>query len=301
MNIKTIIGACLCVLSPLVFSQVNEKDLSPDSQRLLEQLKLQIKSTLLAISETEEKAGNNFESFTFNWESPAQKSVHLGIVIEAEKEDGVRVLSVSPGSLAEKIGIKSGDIMTEINNIRINKHTFESAVNTLQLLTVGQNLRLKIDRGSSTQTIETEVTGRFMPSMKLEIGTEDFSHNRLASAENDIPCGEVSVFFSPPRSKGIYEASFKKIDDNEVSFKRNSYKLNVGKHTLVLKELIDDPYISMRLPSVRQSLELEIDVKPDEVYYIGARVTPNKLSRAIKDYWQPVIWKVQKKKCHFEY
>jgi len=68
---------------------------------------------------------------------------------------GVQVSAIKPGSLFEKVGIEEGDVITELNGIRIDSP--EQSAKILLELTRSQNLTLQVNGQSGTRTLNAEV------------------------------------------------------------------------------------------------------------------------------------------------
>ncbi|WP_168204201.1 PDZ domain-containing protein [Aliikangiella coralliicola] len=290
-------------------------EFTPESQLLLNQLEGQIKGTVLAITENERKAGRNIDDFYFAIELPAQQQASLGMVLDVENvEQGYSVLSVAPGSLAEKININRGDKIVAINDIEVEATSSNAALEQLQQLTPGQELRLAFNRNGNIKQAVVEMAGDYIPGIKLEIGSQpvfktallseagDDSENNSQNADDksmldENACGEVSVFFRPPETKDIYPAFINTIDDRGVIRTRHSFRLSPGKHIIKLHELITDPFLR-RTRGMQKAKPIEIDVKPNMTYYLGAKFIRAKRSRVFKElYWEPVIWRTSEREC----
>src|SRR5262245_35696040 len=68
---------------------------------------------------------------------------------------GVQVSAIKPGSLFEKVGIEEGDVITELNGIRIDSP--EQSAKILLELTRSQSLTLQVNGQSGTRTLNAEV------------------------------------------------------------------------------------------------------------------------------------------------
>jgi hypothetical protein len=287
-------------LTQLSFAQSNiaqsttVSKITPESEQLVEQLKQQIKSTVSAITELENNAGNSIKNIHIQVDLPAKQSPNLGIVLDLDGEpQGYKVLSVTPGSLADSLNINPGDIITAINATTVTPNNKRKAFAELENSLPGDTLRLELNKKGSINVIETKVTGRYVPSIKLEIGSQPSSNASAQTEEaNENACGTVSVFFTPPETQRLYSAYVTKIDDNSVISKKESFRLKPGKHTVYLHELIDDPFFKRRHRGIQRSKPIEIDVKANTTYYLAAKFIKDKAFKQRKgEYWEPVIWK----------
>jgi len=304
--IKFFVAVVSVILSISVQANSETKQYTTESTKLLSQLQEQIRVTLLAVSNNERIAGKNMYDFHYLFSLPAQEVTYLGLILELDNADnGYEVLSVTPGSTADKLAIKSREHILKINDLTINNSTAESSLRLLNDLKPGEVLNLTVKSKKGERELTTKLTGQFIPKISLEIGSD----NKMAAMEtaslnsNNTAsgvCGKVSAFFNPPEAKEIYPASFYKIDDGHLNKNRNSFKLPVGKHTISLHEHIDDKNFSKkgRGRGYRKDKSIEIDVKENTTYYIGAKfIRKNKLKILKDEYWTPIVWKVSNKEC----
>lgn len=91
----------------------------------------------------------------------------LGIVGENLTEElgnywdipvGIMVVQVQPGSSAEVAGIKQGDVILEFDGQRIS--TMEELKAALLEKKVGDQVKIKIARGSQKATVEVKLQGK---------------------------------------------------------------------------------------------------------------------------------------------
>jgi hypothetical protein len=305
--IKFFVAVVSVILSISVQANSETKQYTSESTKLLSQLQEQIRATLLAVSNNEKIAGKSMHDFHYLFSLPAQEITYLGLILELDNADnGYEVLSVTPGSTADKLAIKSRDHILKINDLTINNSTAESSLRLLNDLKPGDLLNLTVKSKKGERKLTTKLIGQFMPKISLEIGSD----NKLAAIEtaslnsNNMSsgvCGKVSVFFNPPAAKEIYPALFYKIDDGYLNKNKKSFKLPVGKHTISLHEYIDDKNFNRkgRGRGVRKDKSIEIDVKENTTYYIGAKFNrKNKLKRVEDEYWTPIVWKESNRECN---
>lgn len=291
-------GMFLCIfVSTGLLAAESVKDYSAESQLLLKDLQAHIQGTMLAVAESERKAGNNIKDFYYSNEVPAYLDSNLGLVLDVDNlTTGYKVLSITPGSTAEESNISVGDLILAIDDIGINQSTNTKVLEKLQQLTPGSTLKLKLSRQGKVSQINMLVKGRYVPAVRLEIGSKIPPTEALDST---IPaCGQVSVFFHPPASKDIYPARIHQIDDENYSRIRHSFRLTPGKHIIKLHELISDPSLTRRGRGIRRAKAIEINVEADTIYYLGAQFVRSKKYSMVKEkYWEPVIWKSEQKQC----
>ncbi len=308
------------ILFLLIFTQTSAEQpnqssmITPESEQLVKGLQQQLKSTIAAITEIESNAGNSVKDLYFQVSLPAKQSPNLGLVLDIDSNSaGYKILSVTPGSYADKLNLEPGHLIIAINDIQVDSSEKRRAFSELENSIAGDLLRLTIDKNGKTETVESIVIGRYTPSIKLEIGAEstEASIDDIAGADK-AGCGRVSIFFTPPRSKQFYNAAIVKIDDKNVRSPRDTYRLKPGKHTIYLQEFIDDFLFIRRFRSTQTAnlsdwfnrsnrrynrfngvaKSIEIDIKPNTTYNLAAKFNKDKqFKQRSGEYWEPVIWR----------
>ena len=299
---KQVIRQLMCTL-PIVWFAVfsfsaSSKEMSAESQQLVDELKDHLQSTLLAISEIESNAGNSASEIYFSLDMPAQQLTNFGLVLDLEDaESGFSVLSVTLGSEADRAGIVAGDKLLKIDNLVIDSSSKEQAIDALQSINVGKTVRFQVKGESGTRDIETKIAGTYIPSIKLEIGSESEPAAEINEAVSDSTCGEVSVFFRPPETRKLYPAYVSSINGNGVLRVKKSFRLKPGKYQFKLHELIDDPFFTRRSRRMQKAKILELEIKPNMRYDLAARFISEKKLSLRDDFWEPVVWRSREQKC----
>ncbi len=288
------------VIAASLFSwQTQAAEISSESEQLIKDLQQKIQSTVAAIAEIENSSGNSAKDLHILIDLPAKYSPNLGMVLDLESIDnGYKVLSITPGSLAANLNVAPGDLITTINGISIEGSNKRKAFEQLENVLPGDRLELQLNKNGKAAKISTLVKGRYSPSVKLEIGTEPSATAIDTPDETELAneCGTVSVFFTPPETKRLYSAYVSKINDRGVIRSKESFRLKPGKHTIYLHELIDDPFFKRRHRGLQRAKPLEIDVKANTTYYLAAKFIKDKAFKQRKgEYWEPVIWKETQK------
>lgn len=300
----------LLIVFSLSISIAGAADLTPASEQLIDDLKVNIQNTLIAIGENEKRAGKRPEDVYFFLNLPAQQLTNLGIVLDVDNPTtGYSVLAVSPGSEAEALGIAVGSKIVQINDIVISQSSAENALQQLQDLTAGEKVTLVIENNNMTKKIETNLNGQYVPEVRLEVGSYAEADRSLLSAysneiseEMENACGRISVFFRPPEARDLFPAFVNKIDDKNVISSRNTFRLPPGKHVIKIHELIIDPFLMGRRHTRQKSKTIEIDVKPNFTYHLAAKFLREYATKTIREegFWEPVVWKVSQDKCELQ-
>ncbi len=299
------------LLSALVANDIfaSAHQYSEKSQVLLEQLQQDIKGTLLAIAENESKEGKSLEDFYFAIDMPASQSTNLGFILDLnDYEQGYNILSVSPGSTAERLSLKQGDRLFGLNKMKLDDKNTKNAIHQLGQITAGQEIDLEIISDGKRKKIHTQVIGQFIPSIKLEIGTFSIDNvTQVTKSDMKTPlsdggtgqCGRISIFFHPPETKDIYPAMIYKIDDNHRTKNWHGFRLPIGKHTIYLHEYIRNPGFPIHRGGIQRAKPIEINIEANKTYHLGAFFNRKfRLKGARGKYWKPIVWKVSENKCN---
>lgn len=298
--VKTLVIYLLATAT--VIAAQGSSNLTPESQQLLSQLETQIKGTLLAVAENENRAGRNMDKFYYLVDLPAKQQANLGLVVDVnDVEKGYSVISVTPGSAADEVKITAGDRIVAINQLTINSSNHDKALMQLHDISPGKKLRLALADKDTTRDVELQVKGDYLPGIRLEVGNQPAlveSYQVASNEENSEACGEVSVFFQPPATRDLYSAYIHKIDDKPMMRHRHSFRLPPGKHRIYLHELISDPFLTRRKSGLQKAKFIDVDIKPDTTYYFAAKFYRAKKFRTFKEeYWEPVIWRTKERPC----
>ena len=289
--------------------------LTAESQQLLQQLSEQIKGTVIAIGQNEIKAGKKAEDIYIALDFPAEKEAKLGLVLDLEDaSSGYRVLSTTPGGFAEQLSIEAGDVITHVNDTEVSDSNNQKLLENIQMLAPGERIKLAVNRNGQLHDFDAQLTGRYIPEIKLEVGaplsmeagvangtTKNPDENEDASQENTgNQCGRVSVFFRPPETRDLYPAKISKIDGESHLIGKSTFRLAPGKHEIKLHERITYRHLR-RKKGIQKAKPLEIDIKPNTNYYLAAKFIRNKRMKMVKEeYWEPVVWKTTERKCELD-
>ena len=93
-----------------------ESSYTKESKQILQQLQEHIESTLRRVADIEAQAGNKTDAYFYSVSEPARnEDIYIGLIMDEEPGlKGYRVLSVTPGGLAEKLQISEGDVILSI-------------------------------------------------------------------------------------------------------------------------------------------------------------------------------------------
>lgn len=225
----------------------------------------------------------------------ASTDYELGAVLDVRQagNDGVRVLAVTPGGTADRIGLRAGDQLHAINGQSLARAGNPRATLAQALQDSGGRLRLDLSRDGTPLQLSGSADARPVASM-------------------GGGCGYVTETTPTPRvSEDIHQAEITQINGRSTPlWTVNRHQLDAGRHVLVVAERIKPHRLSnvqnhqislmKRREQARAYKALVVDIEPDTVYSIGARLHRDRLDNAsIRDnaYWEPVIWQERAARC----
>lgn len=220
-----------------------------------------------------------------------QSSWSLGAVVDVRPGgDGGRVMAITPGGAAERLGLREGDRVLSVNGRAIGGEGDASALEGALQASDGR-LRIEAVRNGEPLVLS---------------GAAD-----PGAAADGAGCGYVATSGGTPRlSENVYPVRVFDIDGNGTPLASGSHELAAGTHVLLVEELVDrhrlDPWQRDRRDRMRERLgpraakALVVEVAADTRYRIGARLLPGRLdSRGIgsNGFWEPVVWETEPARC----
>jgi len=231
-------------------------------------------------------------------ERPARVRYELGAVVDARPDDGglPRVMAVTPGRAAARMGLAAGDRLLAINDAALGAGS-DAATLLREAVESGEGLlRFSVQRGAERVELSGHVDRISIPAYRLEIAAE-------APVEG---CARVSVFLTPPVSQKLYPALLHEIDGRLPGpLDGTVFRVSPGRHVLKISELIDgtrfDAFENRRRGQLMRQERfkyLEIDAKPNTTYRLAVRFFPERTD-PIRDqaYWEPVVWQEVAETC----
>ncbi|HEX6833476.1 MAG TPA: PDZ domain-containing protein [Rudaea sp.] len=254
--------------------------------------------------------GSNPEQATLRVDEPAQRFNDLGLLVDStnaeRSRDGLRVLGVTPGSLGEHLGLRTGDVLVAINGTSLRglgadgdghalaARTLKSAVDGLP---DKAPVVLQVQRGGESVELRGTAQSLRLPAFYLQIGGA-----ALAPASDGGSCGRISTFDLAPPQQQLYRARVLLIDGvTPGTSEQHRYRVSAGPHKLLVAE--DIPSNQMGIGSFAQmrrdtSKTLDVNVEPGTTLMIAALLHRDRASEvAHGEYWDPVVWKVAQESC----
>jgi hypothetical protein len=268
--------------------------------------------------------GQHPEALHLRVEQPAQRVSDLGVLIDstsAERaRDGLRVLGTSPGSTAERLGLRPGDVLVGVNGTSLRNlgpdgegralaaSTLKSAVDRLPDATP---LQLDIEREGNLLALNAPVHSVLLPALSLEIGSAEMAaaaptaadaHAGTAAAEGG--CGRISTFDVSPPSDQQYHAKIITLDGTSPGPSgHETYRVSAGEHHLVVSEDIPTNFMGAGPIATWRSRNhsykpLTVVVKPGTTTMIAAQLHTDRVSEIGRGgYWDPVAWREVAEDC----
>jgi hypothetical protein len=236
-------------------------------------------------------------------QKPAQVRYELGAVIDVRsaQRSGLPVLALTPDGPAARMGLKVGDRLVSLNGLRLDGASPPAALLEQAMQRGDGRVTAEILRGSTPATLNGTADVVAVPAYRLEIGPD----------AKDT-CGFVTARTGTvPKTRNIFRADITTIDGRSTPLQSvNRHRLAVGRHVLVVQELIDTNRLSpsqlvqinkmKRFALAKAYKPLVVDVKPNMSYRIGARLLKDRLdTQSLRDnaYWEPVVWEEVAERC----
>lgn len=107
---------------------------------------------------------------------PNRVSTNIGIITDINDNEtkGIKVLSVSPYSIAAELGVESNDIITRVNQTDLTslsekKLSVKALKQAISNVAVDQNLTVNVNRKGISKTLSTSYDAINIPAYKLQI------------------------------------------------------------------------------------------------------------------------------------
>lgn len=242
----------------------------------------------------------------------ASPSAALGLLVDSADaqaaHDGLSVLGATPGSVADQIGLRPGDVIVDVNGVALanlgadanGRALAASTLNaTIAGLPASTPLRLRVLRGGATLALNAPPRANAASSSSTVA-----SGNAAIDPPTAGGCGRISTFDVAPRSQHLYRARILLLDGSTPGPTGTpSFRVTAGTHKLLVAEDIPTremgvgPIASLR--SRRDtSKTLTVTVKANVTALLAARLNTEKAADfADGGYWDPVVWREIPENC----
>jgi hypothetical protein len=261
--------------------------------------------------------GAHPEQLAINIDEPAQRTVNLGLLVDstsaANAHDGLRVLGSTPGSTAEQLGVRPGDVIVSVNGHSLRELGADERGRALAAATLRSDIdalppdaqvQLDVRRGGTMLALNGPLQSVQLPALHVMLGAAAMSATPAPTSDMG-GCGYISQLDIAPRQQSLFHATIEQIDGTTPGPRgAPRYRVAAGTHTLLVRE--DIP--TQRLKTVMtefaavnfrsQSKQLTIDVKPDTTVMIASHFKGNDSTDVSRGgYWDPVAWKEVAETC----
>lgn len=251
------------------------------------------------------------QEISLSVDSPAQRVSNLGLLVDSARDDGdgLRVLAVTPGGDAERMGLRAGDRLLALNGARLAGIGGAAAVlrRNIDELPNGSPLAFEAKRDGRVQTFSGKLSSVELPAMRLTIGAaaaNTASPGAVPPIAAARGCGRISDFDVAPRQQHLHGAKILSID-GEVPGPggSKSYQVTAGHHVLKIAEQIESRYLAFNDRLRNSGVEsrhktIEVDVEPNTTLFVAARLDDARRNEWRDGaYWEPVIWRTSPEAC----
>jgi hypothetical protein len=299
------------IAEPATLSAVNANAASP---ALVARVREELHDTLVRMA-TSGALGAHPEQLAFDVDTPAQRSINFGLLVDATSarnaQNGLRVLGTTPGSTAEQLGVRPGDVVTAVNGHSLrelgpdsNGRALAAATlkSSLEALPDGATVQLDVLRGGTALALNGPLQSLQLPALHVVLGAATTAATTPAPSASG--CGHISLQDLAPRQQQLFGAAILQVDGTSPGPRgANKYRVSAGTHELLVREQIP----TRRLTGVPELAALNfrgkpktlsVTVAPNTTLLIAAHFNEARAGEfATGGYWDPVVWKEVAETC----
>lgn len=257
--------------------------------------------------------GQHPEQVNLHLDEPAQRVTNLGILVDSTNadraRDGLHVLGATPGSTAEHLGLRPGDVIVAVNGTSLrglgadsDGHPLAAATlkATVEALPDAAPLQFDVERAGNALALNAPLQSVYLPALRMELGAAAMAN--ADATPSSAGCGRVSTYDVAPRGDHQYHALILLLDGVTPGPRggAETYRVAAGQHKLLVAEQIPTLQIGVGdMASMRRktSKEIEITVKPGFTSMIAAQLHVDKATQLNGGYWDPVVWREISESC----
>ncbi len=283
-----------------------------------ERVRTQLRATMAELIANGAFGNQSAHEISLDIDAPAQQVTDLGVLVDSSRvsADGLHVLGVTPGSAAERMGLRAGDVLLSANGTVLAGNGAAAAASlrsSVDHVPSGSTLALDIDRDGRSQTVAGSLNTVYVPAMRLHVGdavqvasnAPSAGGPAAAGAQAAAGCGRISDFDVAPRQQQLHAAKIIMIDGQTPGPSGSkSFRVAAGEHVVTVANLIESRYLPFndmqRNAGVSNShyKKMTINVTPDTTTLIAARLNSDKRNDWQHDaYWDPIAWKQVAETC----
>ena len=265
--------------------------------------------------------GQHPEQTSMRVELPARRVANLGALVDSTSaqnaRDGLHVLGATPGSAADRLGLRPGDVIVAVNGTSLrdlgaDEHGRALAASTLRsvidALPDSATVSLDVVRGGATLALNAPLQAVHVPAMRVELGDSATLGGASPGPGGDAMaavatgCGRISAFDVAPRGQRLYGVRILLIDGTTPGpFPTPSFRVAAGEHHVLVAENIPTRELGVgEIATLRRqtSKPLTVVVQPGRTAMVAAQLHPGNASDLSHGtYWDPVVWKQIDEPC----
>ena len=324
VQLRLVSWSLFCLLAMPVASAAVESDsgsltasATTGAQRLREELRL----LLMDLVQSGAFGDTPAQQISLTLDIPAGRTADLGVLVDSSSgesaDKGLLVLGTTPGSLASRLGLRSGDTLLALNGVSLVARGSDrsgaalaasSLRDVLAALADGAPLEFRISREGKQISIVGRMESVLIPSAHLQLGDAAKPASTMVESANvhvsATACGRISTFDNAPRQQQLHGATLIDIDSRQTPMSgQTSVRVSAGRHILKVGEKIDLRYLGFgqrlrdRGGSERYKT-ITVDVEADTTYFLAAKINAEHRNEWRDGlYWDPVIWSTSKENC----
>lgn len=173
----------LMIFMSLSAISAQAKNYSLNSMSLLDRQTGDINKTIEAIAQHEATIGNKVTELSYTISLPSQSITELGLVLDFDNsEKGLKVLSVTPSSYADKLLIKSNDYIVKVNGEIINSSSSKLALKKL-FNRPEKITEIAFKSAGIYQEVVIKLEALYLPEANLTLDQNNLSQQSLVQLE----------------------------------------------------------------------------------------------------------------------
>lgn len=280
---------------------------SKETQILLKMLEDKIVTTVREITYLQSQDNGNINDHHFDLSIAKKLDTNMGLVLDfVPQQKGYKVLSVSPGSPSDRIGIKPQDVILKINDIVANNKNRTLILENVRAPTPDKNITFQIKRNSALIAFSSVAKANLAPSFELDVGAYLLAeiYNKNKALSNEETCGFISVSSRPKKSLKLYPTSIIKINGERMKQKNYYIGASMSRQRIYPKTYRLSPgryEIDLLIPGRKsyKTTSFEIDIKANIQYHLAVDFIPENKKTGVNSQWKAVVWHEKKGACEF--
>ena len=269
--------------------------------------------------------GQHPDKVAVSLDEPARRVTSLGALVDSTSaqsaRDGLHVLGATPGSNADRLGLRPGDVIVSVNGTSLrdlgaDQHGRALAATALKSVVDGlpddATLQVAVVRGGAPVTLSGPLEPVYLPAMHVELGgavasadvhpAEPLASSAPPAAAASEGCGRISMFDVSPRGEHLYGVRILLIDGTTPGpLGTPTFRVSAGEHQLLVAENIPTTQLGVgEFATFRRktSKPLIVNVKPGMTAMLAAQLHPDKTTQLNNGgYWDPVVWREVPESC----